>query len=336
MKRAWLPYAALLALALAAGLASPETVPDSPVPSAQNPGPSGVKLLKRYLEESGREVRLVETAFELPAKGTVVLAAPTGHGLSAKEREALEAFVNGGGTLVYLQPRRSHAQVELDGWLKLERGPPLARDGVGDDLLGTSDDVTRLPGLGKLRVLADDTVMTTLDGAVPLTKGKSLWWVKLGAGEVFIGAGADLAQASRLELDDNAAFWASLPGPVVIDELHQAPKQKPDLSANLLAVLAQLTFCGLAFVLVFAPRLGPPRPTLVEKHRSTMEYVRSMGALVGQAHIEAELARLEVERVKRALDLTDDDVPVRADGVKTPADYLALSRRCAELERTRR
>ena len=175
MKRAWWLYAGLLALALAAGLAGPETVPDSPVPSAQNPGPSGVKLLRRYLEETGRDVRLLEGTLELPKSGTLVLAAPTGHGVSPQEREAIEAFVTGGGTLVYLRARRSNAQPELDVWLKLESGPALSRDGVGDDLLGVSDEVLLLPGLTKLRVLADDTVATALPGAVPVTRGKGLW-----------------------------------------------------------------------------------------------------------------------------------------------------------------
>jgi len=335
MRRAWWLYALLLALALAAGLAGPDTVPDSPVPSAQNPGPRGVKLLRRWLEATGREVRLLDTTFELPATGTLVLAAPTGHGLSKKEVASVEAFVKGGGTLVYLRPRRSAAQSDLDAWLQLEAGPPLARDGAGDDLLGVSDAVTALPGVTRLRVLADDTVVSELPGALPVTEGKSLWWAKLGSGEVFIGAGADLAQASRLELDDNAAFWASLPAPLVFDELHQAPKAKPDLSANLIAALVQLAFCGLVFVLVFAPRLGPARPTPAEKHRSTLEYVQSMAALARQAGVEPELAELEVKRLKRVLDLTDYDVPVKAAGVKTPADFLALSRRCAELENQR-
>ncbi len=336
MKRAYWLYAALLAIALGAGLAGPETVPDSPIPSVLNAGPRGLKLLRRWLEETGRDVRVLDPGFELPANGTLVLAAPTGHGVSKKEREAVEAFVSGGGTLVYLRARRSAAQPELDAWLRLETGPALSRDADPEDLLGVSDEVTLVPGLTKLRVLADDTVASALPGAVPLTKGKSLWWARLGRGEVFIGAGPELAQASRLELDDNAAFWASLPQPVIFDELHQAPKPTPDLSANLVAALVQLAFCGLAFVLAFGRRLGPPRPTLATRHRSTMEYVASLGALASSAGVEPELARQQVQRLQRILQLPDSEMPVSAEGVRTPSDFLTLSRKCCALERAAR
>lgn len=329
MRRSWWLYAALIAVALAAGLSVPENAPDSPVPSAQNPGPRGAKLLRRWLEQTGRDVRLLDGPLP-PGLKTLIIAAPTGHAVSKTERAAIEAFVTTGGTLVYLAPRRSNVQRELDDWLQLEAGPALTRDLQTADVLGVSDPVKLLPGVRTLRVLADETVTSSLPAALPLAQ--SLTWIPLGKGEVFVSAGAELAEASRLELDDNAAFWARLPAPIGFDELHQAPKPKPDLSANLLAALAQLAFCGLAFVLVFAPRLGPPRPTPQEQHRSSLEYVASLGALTAEARVEPELGKELVARLKRQLDLPDHELPPAAS-VTTPEEFLRLSQRCADLER---
>jgi hypothetical protein len=332
MRRSWWLYALLLALALAAGVSTPTTAPDSPVPSVSNPGPRGTKLLRRWLEQTGRDVRVLDTALDPGDARTLVLAAPIGHAVSKDELAQLQQFVEAGGTLVYLRPRRSAAQPNLDDWLKLETGPAPQRDANATDLLGVSDPVTLLPGLKSLRIVADDTIVSQLAEAVPVTKAGALWWWPRGKGQVFIGAGADLAEASRLELDDNAAFWASLPPPIAFDELHQAPRAKPALTESLIAALVQLAFCGLAFVLVFAPRLGPARPTPVEQHRSSLEYVRSMAALTQEARVEPELARELCARLQRILEVPASELPVKPEGVTTPQEFLELSKRCASLE----
>ncbi|MBK7860216.1 MAG: DUF4350 domain-containing protein [Archangiaceae bacterium] len=330
MKRSVWLYAALLALALVAGLSAPSTAPESPVPSADNPGAHGLKLLRAWLTQTGRDVRLLRD-FELPPElKTLVIAAPSGHAVSADERAKAEAFVMAGGTLVYLRPRRARLQHELDDWLELASGPSPARDLQGRDVLGVSQPVQFLRGVKTVRVLADETVVSSLPQAVPLAG--SLLWAPLGRGGVFIGAGADLAEGARLELDDNAAFWAGLPAPLAFDELHQAPLPRPNLSANLVAVLLQLSFCALCFLLAFGRRLGPPRPTLTEQHRSSLEYVRSMAALNRQARVEPELAHELCARLARLLERPVGELPVNADEVRTPEEFLALAQRCADLE----
>jgi hypothetical protein len=105
----------------------------------------------------------------------------------------------------------------------------------------------------------------------------------------------------------------------------------PALSANLVASLVQLAFCALAFFFVFGARLGPARVTPVEKHRSSLEYVQSMGALSRSAGIESELAAEQLERLKR-LERLPPDAGLDPTQVHTEAEYLAFSRRCAELE----
>ena len=63
----------------------------------------------------------------------------------------------------------------------------------------------------------------------------------------------------RLELDDNAAFWANAGarGPVLFDEGHFVAADAPPLTTNLLASALQFGF--LALVFVARPR-RPPRP----------------------------------------------------------------------------
>jgi hypothetical protein len=160
-----------------------------------------------------------------------------------------------------------------------------------------------------------------------------LWWRALGKGEMWIGAGTELAENARLELDDNLAFWAALAarGPLAFDESHHAALPAPALSANLKACLAQLLFCALAFVLAFGARLGPPRPTPQVRHRSTLEYVASMAALAREGCSVGELAAEQVERLKH-FELVDPEAERRAQEVKTPADFLAFSRLAAGIE----
>lgn len=338
---AW-AWVALIALALAAGLGAGANVTDSPIPSAQNPGPHGLKLLSTYLMQTGHDVRLLETSLTTLPAGleTLVLAAPEGHALSKEEVAAVDTFVRGGGTLVYLAARRSHLQRDLDEALGVRAGPapsrPLAETSP-DDVLGLSDPV-RVPGgllagTKSLRLVADDSIELEAPDAVPVTASKLLWWRKLGDGEVWVAAGPELAQAARLELEDNLTFWSALAarGPLGIDELHQAPRPTPPMTANLWGSAVQLLFCALAFVLAFGARLGPARPTPIERHRSSLEYVESMAALAREGCAASELAAEQVERLKR-LELLPDSVALDPSSVRGPADFLAFSRRTAELE----
>jgi hypothetical protein len=342
MRQWWWVYVLLIGLALAAGLGAGAKVSDSPIPSANNPGPHGLKVLRVWLEQTGHDVQLLDGSLERlpPRLATLVLASPQGHGVSTAELARIDDFVRGGGTLVYLAPRHTHVQQDLDDLRGIHSGPAPSRpatDAHPDDLLGVTDAVT-VPGgaLRKakaLRFIIDDSLTLDADDAVPVTASKMLWYQKLGEGEVWVGAGADLAESARLELDDNLAFWSALAsrGPIAFDEFHQAPRPTPALSANLWGSLGQLLFCALAFVLVFGARLGPPRATPQERHRSSLEYVASMAALAREGCAESDLAAEQVERLRR-LELLPDDAGLDPSSVHGPADFLAFSRRAAEVE----
>ncbi|RKH38541.1 DUF4350 domain-containing protein [Corallococcus sicarius] len=371
----------LIAVALAVGLASREAAPDSPVPSVTNPGPLGLKGLFVYLRESGRDVSAQETSLESLPAGTrsLVIAAPQAQPVTKEEVASLERFVQGGGTLVYLSPHTlGEHQPGLEEWLGLVPGalPGTNHQGLASewvDPAGVTVDVWLpaglLRGLSSLRVSRDRSLRMEHDTAVPLA-GLSgtgvVWRWSLGKGEVYVAAGPDLAENRRLELLDNLRFWDALAarGPLRFDEFHHAVVTRPPLSQGLWVFIAQALAVGLVYAVSRGTRFGAPRPVRVERHRSSREYVRSLGWLMRRAKVEAELLpeldsalrRLMQERLGIAPSLPDAEaarlleetcgVPARdyldakEDLLRTrdrapvrPADYTRLARRYASLER---
>ncbi|RKH35125.1 DUF4350 domain-containing protein [Corallococcus praedator] len=371
----------LIAVALAVGLASREAAPDSPMPSITNPGPLGLKALFVYLREGGRDVSAQEASLEsLPAETrTLIIAAPQAQPVTKEEVSALDRFVQGGGTLVYLSPHAlGKHQPGLEEWLGLVSGalPGTNHEGLDSewvDPAGVTVDVWlpagALRGLSWLRVSRDRSLRMEREDAVPLAgrAGASVVWRWAhGKGEVYVVAGADLAENRRLELLDNLRFWDALAarGPLRFDEFHHATVTRPPLSHGLWVFIAQALAVGLVYVVSRGTRFGAPRPVRVERHRSSREYVRSLGWLMRRAKVEAELLpeldsalrRLMQERLGIAPSLPDAEaarlleetcgVPAREyldakeDLVRTrgrtpvkPSDYTRLARRYANLER---
>jgi hypothetical protein len=293
--------------------------------------------------------------------------------------KALERFVQAGGTLVYLSSRElGKRQAALEQWLSLAEGPLLPADSRGlpahvQDVGGTTVDVWvpagAARGLSTLRVSRDRGVIMDMPEAVPLAGAKGaavLWRVGLGKGEVYVLAGADLAENRRLELGDNLRFWDALAarGPVVFDEFHHLAAPPPPLSRGIWAFALQCLAVGLLYVVSRGTRFGPPRPLTVERHRSALEYVQSLGWLARRAKVERELLpelakhlrqRMQ-ERLGIPLALSEEEaarlleqtcgVPVaeyleaREDLARTldgkhiaPSDYARIARRYAHLER---
>lgn len=375
-------YGVLITLAVAVGLAVEQSPRHSTVPSVENAGPLGIRALYLYLQESGASVRVLQEAFtELPEDvRTVVVAAPAGRKVTEQEAEALEAWVRRGGTLVYLASRGGKApQPELDSWLGLSSGRllPPSSDGLPteeQDFTGTTArvwvPVGAARGLERLRVTLDRGLAVGRLEAVPLAGAEGaavLWRVPMEAGEVYVLAGADLAENRRLELLDNLRFWDALAarGPLAFDEYHHGagPRKEPPSARGLWVFAAQCLVVGLLYVVSRGTRFGPPRPLLVEKHRSALEYVHSLGWLARRSKVERELVpelarrlrRLMHERLGIPLSLPEDEaaraleqtcglpaadyLEAREDLVRTmelplisPKDYARLARRYARLE----
>lgn len=378
--RGWLLYGVLLAVAAAAAIASRQAPSGPSGASVDDAGPSGLRALFLYLQEGGYPVEaLREPLAALPADArTLVIAAPEARELEAEELAAVQRFVEGGGTLVYLAPRPiGRRQPGLDHWLGLQRGAllrpaPLAAGAGVEDLAGATAKVWLPMGVAAetsgLRVAADEGLSTTEGWAPVAGAGEAIavWWRRVGSGQVWALAGADLAENRRLELLDNLRFWENIAatGLLVFDEFHHRPAPPPPVSRGLSAFALQLLACALFFAYARGTRFGPPRPEHVERHRSSLEYVRSIAWLTRRARVEGELLAELAQRLRSilhdrlgiALSLGEPEVArelaarcripeehylsVMAELRRalerpevSPREYLRLSRALAEIER---
>lgn len=358
--RAWGLYGLLLALALAAGLASTEPPDDDVRPSITNGSPRGLAVLATWLRESGVAVEASTAPFTtIPAGArTIVIAAPAASTLDTAEARALEAWVEEGGTLIVL-PSRNAPQPALRHWLGLSAGDvaPLVDEEHVKDVGGTSAKVKLQAGLTAgvraLRLSAEGMFDVRLGDSVPVAEYGALWFTPLGRGEVWVGP-PELAENARLELLDNARFWANVGarGPIVFDEFHHQLLEKPAAPVNLTLATAQLVLCALVFVAARGSRLGPPREEAARRHRSALEYVRAMAALTRNAGVEGELVealrrelRLTLhEKLGTKLELPWEEVAREVErhagvpasevlAASTDGDFVSLSKRVAELER---
>ncbi|QSQ26976.1 DUF4350 domain-containing protein [Pyxidicoccus parkwayensis] len=370
-------FGVLIALALAVGLSTRADAPESVVPSVENTGAQGARALYLYLREGGRTVDAQTTSLESLSSNarTLVIAAPQGRPVSKEEVASLERFVRAGGTLVYLSPRElGKYQAALEDWLRLDSGPlmPASSRGLASTLAdagGTTVDVWLatgpLRGLANLRVSQDRGLRMLHDDAVPLAGlggAVAVWHRALGSGEIYVLAGADLVENRRLELLDNLRFWDALAarGPLVFDEYHHELAPPPPLSRGIWVFVAQVLVVGLLYAVSRGTRFGAARPLRQERHRSALEYVRSMGWLMRRAKVERELLpeldrslrQLMQERLGIPLTLTDEDaaramerggrdyLDAKADLTRTlaqpdirPSDYARVARHYAHLER---
>lgn len=301
---------ALLVVSVVVTIAGNRLDTANPLPSITNPGPRGAAVLATWLREAGVDVRGSAGPFETIADDvkTVVIAAPGSGEVKASEVEVLTRFVERGGVLVLLDPR-GKSQPALENWLDLHPGelPPIENEPGLSDATGTTVEVHvpggALAGLRRFRVAAEPTIQSRRPEAVPVTTWGALWWLPLGEGEVWVGAGADLIENARLELHDNARFWSALAarGPILFDEYHlTAPAAS--LPVSVTASGLQLLLLALLFLWARAPRLGAHREAPPTAHRTSLDYVRAMGLLTANAKVEGELVQALKHEFRRRLD----------------------------------
>ncbi|MDC0707343.1 DUF4350 domain-containing protein [Stigmatella sp. ncwal1] len=324
--RTTLLFGVLIAVAAALGLAVQQAPPESTVPSVDNPGPLGLRALYLYLREGGAPVEALRDSLEAlpPGTRTLVIPAPEARPVSSEEVAALERFVRGGGTLVLLASHeKKQAQPALALWLELDQGPLLPTRERGlppdtQDVGGTTLDVWlpagALHGLNGLRVSRDRGITVGRAEAVPLAGLEStvgLWRLGMGQGEVYVAAGTDLAENRRLELLDNLRFWEALAarGPLLFDEFHHASAPPPPLSRGIWAFALQCLAVGALYAVSRGTRFGAPRPLQPVRHRSSLEYVASMGWLARRSRVERELLP-ELARNLRQLMLDRLGIPL--------------------------
>ncbi len=348
----------LVVLAIGVGLlaASPER--DLGTPTLDNRGPRGAAVLGAWLGPLARRSAVPLTQLDSTAR-TLVIAAPTMAEVSPAEVEALSRWVEGGGTLVYLASR-TVPQPALHRWLELSSGAlaPLSDEPGFDDVGGATATIRWKGGVlrdvSRLRVSAESTIELARPEAVPVSAPATLWYLPVGAGEVYVAAGPDLIENARLELLDNATFWRQVAarGPLVFDDYHHLASAVPPTPLTLSATLAQLLVVGLAFVATFGPRLGPARPEPARSQRSATEYIEAMARLTERVRDDAELIaafqrqarelayeRLGVARTfewpeaARAVAARQPDAGAAFDALGRATTLLEAAQRGADVER---
>lgn len=361
MKRGWLIYAGLLAVAIAVALfssSSQQGTGGTSVPSANNNGGAGLAAIRVYLQEQGHTVSANDGPLN-ELKGDVkvlVVASPLARKITEDELASLKHWISSGGTLFYLAPRAPLAQPAMTDWLQLSEGELLKRDslevnGRNIDQGGATAEVWAprgvLTGIKALRVSADRSIHSD-DGAMLPVAGKdnevSLLWRPRGKGQLLVAAGADLAENRRIELLENRKLWDNLAtlGPIAFDEFHHSAAEGPPVSLAILAVIGQALFAVAFLTFARGTRLGPPQPVRSVRHRPGIEYAESFAWLVRKAKVEKELAasvfarlrRIAHERLGIPLSLSDDEFGREVDARLSvePGRWSALARRFRSAE----
>jgi len=337
-RAAWI-YAVLLAVALALSIAASQKAhPTSMSASVHNPGPAGLRALYLYLDETGFDVRQ-SSVFPKPIPKqlkTLVIASPQLRRFSGEELAELRRLLERGGIIVYLASNPLGAQAELDKWLGLRKGEWLEREpfpvgGASSDkpeavewwAAGTSGGRRHLsvPGARGVEVEGAD--------ALPIAGSRSAaygWWQSAHGGEIWTFAGPDFSQNGRIEEADNIEVWEAIAarGPILFDESHHhlAPEAADPARRALWIIAAQFVACASLFAYSRGIRLGPPRPEITERHRSSREYLESIAWLTRRSRVEKELLREAMTRLRVAMQdrlgiavsLPEDDAAFALEG----------------------
>lgn len=282
----------------------------------------GVLAARRYLEETGTEVRLLDRPFaELTQReGVFVTLFPWQHGSASDDGDAIRNHVRGGGTLVLgysgeafgLSEQSLLESLSLSSSEARPRPPlnPLAWRRYVDETweLRPEDELT---GTAALSVRAPRRLPAAPAGARVLHRGPggapAVFVARLGAGQVVVLPSEALANA-RLEGAGHAALleWlrAQDERPWLVDEYHHGhvspvataatgPRRSLDL------MIAHLLFVYGLLVLALAPRFGPAWREAPVIAGSTRGFLVSLGGLHARAAHHREAARLLVERAER-------------------------------------
>ncbi len=312
-------YAGLLAVALAVAVAASQKAhPTSMSASVRNPGPAGIRALYLYLDESGFDVRQ-SSVFPKPIPEqikTLVVSQPRLRRFTDEELAEARLFLERGGIIVYLASNPLGAQVELDRWLGLREGEWMQGESfpVGAAKAEKSEAAVDWWASGTsggprhLSVASARGIEVENTDALPIAGSRSTafgWWQSANDGEIWIFAGADFSQNSRIEEADNIEVWEAIAarGPILFDESHHrlAPEAPDAAKRALWIIAAQFVAWASFFAYSRGSRLGPPRPEIIERHRSSREYLESIAWLTRRSRVEKELLREAMTRLRVAM-----------------------------------
>lgn len=275
-----------------------------PVPSIFSSAPEGLRVLYRYLDESGVDVRPLQQFDVLPRSGSLVVVgdAPLQVDLSDEHVERLAEWVRAGGRLVIA----GNAGVAVVERLGLEAAAARGSEAEIRSRVSVplTDGVGRV-AVGPGRAIAGDPRWVELFGD---EAGAALLAAQVDQGQVLWLADAGPLTNERIGEADNAVLalhLASARQPVWFDEYHQgfarggSAFERLGPGGQAATVLAAL---GLVLLLVsVSRRSGPPVPAPAEQQARTLTYIDSLAALYRRAGAHREALATLRDGLTRAL-----------------------------------
>ncbi|GAV31722.1 hypothetical protein emb_1c0418 [Coriobacteriaceae bacterium EMTCatB1] len=293
---------ALYALAVSAAFSrASERIP---VPSVFSSAPEGLRVLYRYLDGSGVDVRPLQQFDVLPRSGCIAIVgeAPLQVEFTDAQLDSLAAWVRRGGCVVLAGSAGLDVVDALGLRADVARGdvaevPALARG----PLLEGVDRISVQSG----RLLADDPAWVEIAGD---DAGAILAVAAVESGEVVWLADAAALTNAHLSEADNALLALRIFAsgqPVWFDEYHQGFARGGSAFERLgpsgqAAVL--LAAAGVALLLLArSRRTGPPVPAYEEPQARRLAYIESLAALYRRAGAHREALATIRDGLSRAL-----------------------------------
>ncbi|HTC95818.1 MAG TPA: DUF4350 domain-containing protein [Terriglobales bacterium] len=299
--------AVLVLLMAAAVLLSPPEEDMTPFPSSYATGSNGGKAAYLLLQELGYSVARWEASLDkLPspteADTVLVLAEPI-EGATSQDRQALESWLQKGGTVLatghaatYFLPQHA-AELEYETeWKKFQAGTP-------SNLSRGIPQITMKPeSYWDTKKAAVPVIFGDEDHAVVVCysygKGRVIWW----AGSTPL-TNAGLKEAGNMELLLNSV-GASQNKEILWDEYFHG--ERPGLLSYFAATplvwgFAQLGIGLLAIFFTYSRRSGPVRPLATEPRLSPLEFVDSLGGLYQRAHAASAAVGVAHQRFRYLL-----------------------------------
>ena len=271
---------------------------DSGVPSSYSAKTKGAKAAFVLLQEAGYDAQRWERSpADLPIESgsaVLVLAGPTDYP-SREEREAVERFLDHGGTIVatgmfasfFLPEAKAGGEAFVSPEWKDFQPRNLTRLTRGGPVQMSPDGYWESPSLKYLVHYADGDRPVVVSYKVG--KGQVIWW----------GASAPLTNGGIARSGNLALLLNSMGDPsevhVFWDEYFHGYRRSAGsyFSAKpVLLAFAQGALVCLALLFTYSRRNGPIRPWLEPSRLSPLEFVETLGNLYRQAN--AVQAALEV------------------------------------------
>jgi hypothetical protein len=334
-------------MAVAAAILTAQAPADA---SSLSRGSRGWLVARRYLEERGCRVTLLDRDPETTEPGVLVVAFPWQHFAFDEPPQAIDRHLQRGGTVLFAYSGQRYDGSEAAGaraldlhWEELSERPPLNpfqwRKYASREW-SLAPEPSHAAGVRPVRIDAPDRIPRAPKGATVLVRGPAGRPVGFvfarGRGRVValpadalsnarIGkpGSADLLEMLRQDLGDAWSF----------DEFHHGLSAPPTPSETgpqrvLALYLLQLAFVYVLVVLAIARRFGPSWSEPLAASGSATSFLLGLGALHHRLGHHREAARLLLARA-RELDprLLLTDLP-EAEGV----DLLELARRVGEAQ----